>query len=132
MNPLFAKLNYKAQPEIHVVNAPPFMRSHMQEMQTLCRINNRIGGKEITFLLVFVMNSEEIERHSLQMGKSLTKDAIVWFAYPKKTSKKYKSEINRDSGWEPLGNWGLNLSGRLPSMRTGLRFGSGILILSNQ
>jgi len=31
---------------------------------------------------------------------------VVWFAYPKGTSKKYKSEINRDSGWQVLGKAG--------------------------
>jgi hypothetical protein len=30
----------------------------------------------------------------------------VWFAYPKGTSKRYKSELSRDSGWEVLGKLG--------------------------
>ena len=30
-------------------------------------------------------------------------DAVVWFAYPKGTSKRYKCEFNRDSGWAPMG-----------------------------
>jgi hypothetical protein len=29
-------------------------------------------------------------------------DAVIWFAYPKGTSKRYKSEINRDTGWKAL------------------------------
>jgi hypothetical protein len=33
-------------------------------------------------------------------------DAIVWFAYPKGTSKKYKSQIDRDNGWNMLGHEG--------------------------
>ena len=33
-------------------------------------------------------------------------DAIVWFAYPKGTSKKYKSQIDRDHGWDVLGDEG--------------------------
>jgi hypothetical protein len=33
-------------------------------------------------------------------------DAIVWFAYPKGTSKKYKSRIDRDHGWSVLGHEG--------------------------
>src|SRR5262249_2763485 len=33
-------------------------------------------------------------------------DAIVWLAYPKGTSKKYKSQINRDNGWNALGREG--------------------------
>jgi len=34
------------------------------------------------------------------INKKLKGDGIVWFAYPKKTSKKYKVEIHRDYGWE--------------------------------
>ena len=30
----------------------------------------------------------------------------MWFAYPKGTSKRYKSEINRDTGWQALGKSG--------------------------
>ena len=30
-------------------------------------------------------------------------DAILWFAYPKGTSKKYKSQIARDHGWNAHG-----------------------------
>jgi hypothetical protein len=29
-------------------------------------------------------------------------DAIVWFAYPKGTSKKYTCDFNRDTGWDAL------------------------------
>jgi hypothetical protein len=30
----------------------------------------------------------------------------VWFAYPKGTSKNYRSEISRDKGWHVLGQLG--------------------------
>ena len=30
-------------------------------------------------------------------------DAILWICYPKKSSKKYKCDFNRDSGWTVLG-----------------------------
>jgi hypothetical protein len=29
-------------------------------------------------------------------------DALLWFAYPKGTSTKYKCDFNRDSGWDIL------------------------------
>ena len=29
-------------------------------------------------------------------------DVVLWFAYPKGTSKRVAGEINRDTGWEPL------------------------------
>ena len=30
-------------------------------------------------------------------------DAVVWLAYPKGSSKRYTSTINRDTGWDSLG-----------------------------
>ena len=32
--------------------------------------------------------------------------AILWVAYPKRSSKKYRSDIGRDEGWQPLGDLG--------------------------
>jgi hypothetical protein len=40
------------------------------------------------------------------VAKKAEGDAAVWFAYPKGTSKKYKSQINRDNGWKVLGQQG--------------------------
>jgi hypothetical protein len=37
------------------------------------------------------------------IGRKAAGDAIVWLAYPKKSSKKYTSEFNRDSGWPSMG-----------------------------
>jgi hypothetical protein len=36
----------------------------------------------------------------------LEEDALFWFAYPKKSSKKYQCEFNRDNGWQSLGDLG--------------------------
>jgi hypothetical protein len=33
-------------------------------------------------------------------------DGLVWFAYPKGTSKKYTCDFNRDTGWSALGALG--------------------------
>lgn len=33
-------------------------------------------------------------------------DGVLWFAYPKGTSKRYKCDFNRDNGWEILGQYG--------------------------
>lgn len=33
---------------------------------------------------------------------------LLWFAYPKGTSKKYKCDFNRDDGWEPLRKLGFD------------------------
>jgi hypothetical protein len=39
----------------------------------------------------------------------MVEDGIFWMAYPKKTSKKYRSAITRDEGWEALGDAGFEV-----------------------
>ena len=37
----------------------------------------------------------------------MAEDGLLWFAYPKGTSKKYVCEFNRDTGWAELGKFDL-------------------------
>ncbi len=55
--------------------------------------------KEIAFIVSFVQTTTEVEKIINAIDKKLIDDAVVWFAYPKGSSKKYKAEINRDNGW---------------------------------
>ena len=56
--------------------------------------------------MAFVTTQEQINALAPTIAEKAGGDAIVWFAYPKGTSKKYKSEINRDHGWDRLGHEG--------------------------
>ena len=38
---------------------------------------------------------------------NLMADGILWFCYPKKTSKKYRTDLDRDHGWKSLNDSGL-------------------------
>jgi hypothetical protein len=62
--------------------------------------------KEIEFSLAFVTQQKEIDAIVKSIAQKAAGDAIVWFAYPKGSSKKYRCDFNRDSGWEPLGKAG--------------------------
>lgn len=39
------------------------------------------------------------------MRKLAPEDQQLWLAYPKGNSKRYKAQINRDSGWAYLGQF---------------------------
>jgi hypothetical protein len=41
---------------------------------------------------------EEVNNFAKQCNSLLEEDALFWFAYPKKSSKKYQCEFNRDNG----------------------------------
>jgi hypothetical protein len=61
---------------------------------------------QIEFSLAFVTKQREVDTLAKVIAEKSARDAVVWFAYPKGTSKKYKSEINRDHGWQVLGDLG--------------------------
>jgi len=56
--------------------------------------------------LAFVTTQKEVDTLGPQVAKKAKGDAVVWFAYPKGSSKKYTSQINRDNGWAVMGKAG--------------------------
>jgi uncharacterized protein (DUF2344 family) len=102
---LFKKLNYKDQKEIYIINAPEFFNKRLQEIEI--KINSKYSsGEKIDFILIFAKNKVEIDKAIESIKTSLADDAILWFAYPKKSSKKYNCDFNRDTGWDSLGRIG--------------------------
>jgi hypothetical protein len=63
--------------------------------------------EEIQFSLAFVTQQEEINTLAPAIARKLQGDAVVWFAYPKGSSKNYRCDFNRDTGWAALGELGL-------------------------
>jgi hypothetical protein len=79
----------------------------MSEMAHLASIKtNLTGAKQLDFFLAFVAKQEEEDNLTSKIIPLVARDAIVWFAYPKGTSKKYACEFNRDTGWAILGKHG--------------------------
>lgn len=106
MASVFGKLNLKDQKQIVVLNAP---ESFEPELKTLRDVNLQRDLKsadQIEFSLAFVTKQKEVDTLGKAIAKKAAGDAVVWFAYPKGSSKNYKSEINRDSGWKVLGDAG--------------------------
>ena len=103
MTPLFKKLNFKSQKEICLINPPVEFEEEIRDMENETSFKSNIGDcGEIEFALAFVKTKEDIDTIFPLIQKKLKGDAIVWFAYPKGTSRKYKVEISRDKGWEEL------------------------------
>ena len=103
--PTFAKLNLKDQTEIVVLNAPASFEPELKSLKGVTVRRDAKGG-DIDFSLAFVMTQKEVDTVGPQVAKKAKGDAVVWFAYPKGSSKKYKSQINRDSGWAVMGKAG--------------------------
>lgn len=104
MTPLFNKLNLGEHREIQVLNAPG---SFDPELKALRGITvQRSVHKPLAFGMAFAITQSELDRFAGQMTQAAEGDAVLWFAYPKGSSKRYRCEFNRDSGWGVLGKAG--------------------------
>jgi hypothetical protein len=102
----FEKLNLKSQRQIVVLNAPESFEPELAALRNVAILRDLQELAEIEFSLAFVTKQREVDTLGKTIAKKSKGDAVVWFAYPKGTSKKYKSEISRDAGWNVLGKQG--------------------------
>ena len=102
----FGKLNLKDQKQILVLNAPESFEAELKSLRGVTVQEDLKSAEQIDFSLAFVTKQKEVDTLGKGIAKKAQGDAVVWFAYPKGSSKKYKSEINRDSGWKILGDCG--------------------------
>jgi hypothetical protein len=102
MATVFEKLNLKDQQEIVVLNAPESFRPELARLPVLTIHTHLESVAEVGFFLAFVTRQDEVDALSDSVAARAQGDAIVWFAYPKGTSKKLKCDFNRDTGWAVL------------------------------
>jgi hypothetical protein len=103
---VFQKLNLKDQKEIVVLNAPESFEPELASLKGVKITRKLADAGDVTFSLAFAMKQQEVDTLAKSVSKKVKGDAVVWFAYPKGSSKKYKSEINRDDGWKVMGESG--------------------------
>ena len=106
MADVWGKLNLKDQKEIVVVNAPSSFEPEIKRLRGVAVKRKPADAKQIAFLLAFVTTKKDVDALAKTVASKTLPDAVVWFAYPKGTSKKYTSEISRDTGNEALGEAG--------------------------
>ena len=106
MADVWRKLNLKDHDEIVLVNAPASFEPEVKALDGVTVKRKPADVKTITFFLAFVTKQKELDDLARVVAKKSVPDVVVWFAYPKSTSKKYTSEIGRDTGNEALGGAG--------------------------
>jgi hypothetical protein len=99
---IFEKLNLKDCQEIVVLDAPESFEPELARLHGVTTHRSLDALPEIRFSLAFVTRQSEVDALAPQVAVRAKGDAIVWFAYPKGTSKKYKCDFNRDTGWGVL------------------------------
>jgi len=106
MTPLFKKLNLKDHKQILVLNAPASFNSELAMLQEVRVFTNDNQVGQIDFLLAFALTQQEVDAYASIAAQKTQGDALVWCAYPKASSKNYKCDFNRDSGWQAFGKAG--------------------------
>ncbi len=106
MTALFKKLNYKNQSVVYVLQAPEELEMELEAMSKFCEVRKKLGNSPVAFVLVFVTKQADIAMFATTIANALLPDAVMYFCYPKGTSKKYTCDFNRDTGWQVLGDLG--------------------------
>ena len=100
MTPLFKKLNLTTQAVVHVLNAPGSFEPQLAALRGVT-VKRSVAGVS-PFAMAFVITQAELDVASRKLAAACSGDAILWMVYPKGTSKQYRCEFNRDSGWAVL------------------------------
>lgn len=104
MTPLFQKLNLKQHAAVVVLDAPASFESALTELTAAGPVViHRAPQAGMDFALGFAVTQAQLDAVSAQLTATDAPDPILWVAYPKGTSKTYRCEFNRDSGWHVLG-----------------------------
>src|ERR1700679_3042944 len=96
--PLFKKLNLGNHDEIVVFDAPGSFESELKKLKGVTIVRNPSKPKAVRFAVAFAATQVQLDRASKVLAAAAEGDAVLWFVYPKGTSKRYSCEFNHDSG----------------------------------
>ncbi|MBL8003993.1 MAG: hypothetical protein JNL36_02750 [Candidatus Kapabacteria bacterium] len=101
MNAILKKLQIKSGATVMFSNLPDDLQWMRSELELIGAMEST-NTSDFTVAIGFGTNSDVINSFFRSIKDTVKNDEIVWFCYPKKTSKKYASTINRDSGWDGI------------------------------
>lgn len=111
---LLKKLNRQNKKKLLVFNAPREFLSVLWDIGHEIEVIRSLGKNEkVVLVLTFVRQAKEIEKYGSLINDSAETDAVIWFAFPKKTSKTYKSNIDGENGWDGLITMGFEKAGSI-------------------
>jgi hypothetical protein len=107
-NPISRKLGIKPQMRALVIAAPPFYLKLLTPLPEGAIVSSTAKGS-YPFILLFATSLAEVRRSIPNLLKHAARGALLWIAYPKKTSG-MESDLSRDvvaeamkpTGWRPV------------------------------
>ena len=108
--PIFTKLQLGVVSLITIYHPPASFEAELGRLKGVEVSRDPKKPKAVKFSLAFVTQQKELDRLSkvLTAAAAADGDALLWFAYPKGTSKRYSCEFNRDTGWQVLRDAGFD------------------------
>lgn len=108
MDAVFKKLNYKEQKQVFVLNSPESFAVNIKSISDSAEIKTMLEENDkVEFAIGFATRQEEVNQLATSIVPKLSGDAVFWICYPKGTSKKFKCDFNRDTGWAILGTYNM-------------------------
>lgn len=105
MQPILQKLNARSGVPVVVLDAPPDFEPLLNTWGEDTVVRRELGSGT-PFVLWFVRAVSDLPARVQQIVPLLADDAVLWLAYPKKSSKRYQSDLSQMHGWQPLGDLG--------------------------
>lgn len=124
MPALFTKLNLGPHRDVTLLDVPPDVAPLLVPPDGVAVRTTLRGRGPVRFALAFVTTLAEVEDRVARLAPRLEGDAVLWFAYPKGSSTRYRCEFNRDTGWAAVGAAGFEpvRSAAIDEDWTALRF----------
>jgi hypothetical protein len=99
-NALVKKLKLKPGQRAAVIHAPDGYLETLSPLPDHVEIVEHLEGK-FDWLQIFVKNQAELERLVPQVIQALKPQGLLWFAFPKGSSK-IQTDLTRDVGWDAI------------------------------
>lgn len=106
MSELFKKLRFTGQKEILLLNLPDRVRTLAEDLPEGTMIHEEIGEGPCGFIMLFALSHEDVQKDAGRVVDALEEDGVLWICYPKKSSKRYRTELSRDNILIPFGAYG--------------------------
>lgn len=104
---LLRKLNVKDQKSVLVINPPEEFKHVLALWKDALSVHENIPIEPHQFVLIFAKDKAQLEQIKPTLKTSMDPNGLIWVSYPKKSSKRYASDLSRDDFWDAFKELGL-------------------------
>lgn len=100
---LLHRLQWRSHPRLVLLHAPAEVRGLFEPIPDGLALSTRMARTE-RFVAVFAREASVLDRDVPRVLAAVATDddPLVWFCYPKRTSRRFETDLTRDVGWDPL------------------------------